>query len=190
MYVAALSPQILEMIGRGLVRRGDLVFYLDTSDGLTLLPAQTHSIAGGPMPSGWVYDVTLAGPGELKTLKPVPAEAILHFRYGVDVERPWRGNSPLGVARAIGELTAEATTYLTQESAKPRGSFLSTPKGWRGFHNLGTENRCENGSGSMLFVEYGEQLGGWRESCGRLGCEALRSLGWPWHGGSGEDGAV
>ena len=71
-YVAALSPQILEMIGRGLVRRGDLVFYLDTtSDGLTLLPAQTHSIAGGPMPSGWVYDVTLAGPGELKTLKPV-----------------------------------------------------------------------------------------------------------------------
>ena len=42
MYVAALTPQIMELIGRGLVRRGDLVFYLDISDGLTLLPAQTH----------------------------------------------------------------------------------------------------------------------------------------------------
>ena len=71
------------MIGRGLVRRGDLVFYLDTSDGFTLLPAQTHSIAGGPMPSGWVYDVTLAGPGELKTLRPVSCGwRACHFRYG------------------------------------------------------------------------------------------------------------
>ena len=40
MYTRALSPQVMEMIGRGLVRRGDLVFYLDTSNGLTLLPAQ------------------------------------------------------------------------------------------------------------------------------------------------------
>ena len=86
MYTAALTPQVMELIGRSLLRRGDSVFYLDTSAGLTLLPAQTHSIAGGPMPSGWVYDVTLAGPGELKTLRPVQAEGVLHFRYGCDIE--------------------------------------------------------------------------------------------------------
>ena len=43
-HVAALSPQIMELVGRSLLRRGDSVFYLDTSDGLHLLPAQTHSI--------------------------------------------------------------------------------------------------------------------------------------------------
>ena len=131
MYVAALSPQILEMIGRGLVRRGDLVFYLDTSDGLTLLPAQTHSIAGGPMPSGWVYDVTLAGPGELKTLRPVSADGVFAISgMACDVERPWRGNAPLGVARAIGELTAEATTYLTQESSQAEGLVSEHSERW------------------------------------------------------------
>ena len=91
MYTRALTPQVMEMIGRGLVRRGDLVFYLDTSDGLHLLPAQTHSIDGGPMPSGWAYDLTLAGPGEITTMRPVRAEGVLHFRYGCDVETPWRG---------------------------------------------------------------------------------------------------
>ena len=69
------------MIGRGPAEAWrPSVFYLDTSDGLTLLPAQTHSIAGGPMPSGWVYDVTLAGPGEVKTVRPVRADGVLHFR--------------------------------------------------------------------------------------------------------------
>ena len=47
------------------------------------------------MPSSWTYDLSLAGPGELKTVKPVRAEGVAHFRYGCDVETPWRGNSPL-----------------------------------------------------------------------------------------------
>ena len=153
MYVAALNPQILEMIGRGLVRRGDLVFYLDTSDGLTLLPASTHSIAGGPMPSGWVYDVSLAGPGEQKTLRPVPAESVLHFRYGVDIERPWRGNAPLFVARGIGELVAEANTYLVQESSKPRGGFIGTPKDGEDDTITQLKADVKTAQGALLFVE-------------------------------------
>ena len=153
MYTRALSPQVMEMIGRGLVRRGDLVFYLDTSNGLTLLPAQTHSIAGGPMPSGWVYDVTLAGPGELKTLKPVPADGVLHFRYACDVERPWRGNAPLGVARGIGELVAEVNTYLVQESGKPRGAFLSTPKDGEDATIEQLKADTKTAQGALLFVE-------------------------------------
>ena len=186
MYVAALTPQVMELIGRGLVRRGDLVFYLDTSDGLTLLPAQTHSIAGGPMPSGWVYDVSLAGPGEQKTLRPVPAESVLHFRYGVDIERPWRGNAPLGVARAIGDLVAEATTYLTQESGSPRGSFLSTPKD--GADDTIAEMRADvkTAQGAMLFVEGmadnwesgGKPSGDWSN-------KHFGPIGRRWHGGSG-----
>ena len=127
-YTRALTPQVMEMVGRGLIRRGDAVFYLDMSDGLTLLPAQTHNVEGGALPSTWTYDITLSGPSQIKGLRPVQAAGVLHFRYGVDLERPWRGNAPLTIARAIGDLVAEATTYLNQESSKPRGAFLPTPK--------------------------------------------------------------
>ena len=153
MYTRALSPQIMELIGRALLRRGDAVFYMDTSDGLTILPAQTHSIDGGPMPSGWVYDVSLAGPGELKTLRPVRAEAVLHFRMNSDVETPWRGHAPLGVARAVGELMAEATTYLTQESGKPRGGFVPTPKDGEDDTIEQLRADTKTAQGALLFVE-------------------------------------
>ena len=153
MYAAALNPQVMELIGRSLLRRGDAVFYLDTSAGLTLLPAQTHSIDGGPMPSSWTYDLTLAGPSELKTLRPVQAEGVVHFRYGCDVETPWRGNAPLGVARAIGDLVAEATTYLTQESGKPRGAFLATPKDGEDDTISQLRADAKTAQGALLFVE-------------------------------------
>ena len=168
-YTRALTPQVMELIGRSLLRRGDSVFYLDTSDGLTLLPAQTHSIAGGPMPSGWVYDISLAGPGELKTLRPVHAAGVLHFRYGCDVETPWRGNAPLGVARGIGDLVAEVTTYLTQESGKPRGGFIGTPKDGEDETIDQLRADAAGAKGQLLFVESqdeeweggGKSRGGW-----------------------------
>ena len=170
MYTRALSPQVMELIGRSLLRRGDAVFYLDTSDGLHLLPAQTHSIDGGPMPSSWTYDLSLAGPGELTTMRPVRAEGVAHFRYGCDVETPWRGNAPLGVARAVGELMAEAITYLTQESGKPRGAFLSTPKDGEDETITALKADVKTASGSLLFVESmqnnwesgGNPAGDWR----------------------------
>ena len=34
MYTQALTPQVMELVGRSLIRRGDAVFYLDTSAGL------------------------------------------------------------------------------------------------------------------------------------------------------------
>ena len=153
MYTQALSPQVMELIGRALLRRGDAVFYLDTSDGLTLLPAQTHSITGGPMPSSWTYDLSLAGPGELTTMRPVSAGAVAHFRYGCDVERPWRGNAPLGVARGIGDLVAEVTTYLTQESGKPRGGYVSTPKDGTDATIDQLRADTKTAAGALLFVE-------------------------------------
>ena len=46
---AALTPDFLTLVGRSLIRSGELVCYLDTTGGeLTIIPAQAHSIAGGP----------------------------------------------------------------------------------------------------------------------------------------------
>ena len=153
MYAAALTPQVMELIGRALVRRGDAVFYIDTSNGLTLLPAQTHSIDGGPMPSSWVYDITLAGPGELRTMRPVRAEGVLHFRVNADVETPWRGHAPLAVASGIGDLLSEVNTYLREESSKPRGAFLSSPKDGEDPTIDALKDDVRTAAGTLLFVE-------------------------------------
>ena len=153
MYTRALTPQTLELIGRALLRRGDCVFYLDTTDGLTLLPTSAHDVSGGPMPSEWMYDLSLPGPGSVQSVRHVEAADVVHFRYGCDVETPWRGNAPLGVARAIGDLAAEATTYLTQESSSPRGSYLPTPKDGNDATIADLKADTRTARGAILFVE-------------------------------------
>ena len=51
MLASALSPDTLEIIGRSMIRRGEVVFLIDTEGGtLRLLPAQTHDVMGGPDP--------------------------------------------------------------------------------------------------------------------------------------------
>ena len=128
MYAGALTPDVLMMIGRSLIREGDNCFHLDTSDGLTILPCQTHSIDGGPMPSTWRYTLSLPGPSLTHGLI-VDGEEVLHLRYAVDPQTPWRGKGPIGVAADAGRLSAEVLAALADESSGPRGSFLPLPTG-------------------------------------------------------------
>ena len=49
----ALTPGVLELVGRSLIRHGEVVFLIDTTAGmLRLVPAQTHDVSGGPFPEG------------------------------------------------------------------------------------------------------------------------------------------
>ena len=58
----ALTPGCLEMIGRSLIRRGEIVFLIDTQvDRLRLVPAQTYDIQGGPIPRNGSTPLPLAG---------------------------------------------------------------------------------------------------------------------------------
>ena len=153
MYANALTPQIMELIGRALVRRGDAIFYLDTSDGLSLIPAQTHSIDGGYMPDSWVYDLTLAGPGQFTSIHPVEAAGVLHFRTNCDVESPWRGHAPLWIARAVADLLSASSNYLIEESGAPRGSFMPTPADGDDSTISELKADVKTAAGAMLFVE-------------------------------------
>ena len=97
--ISALTPSILEMVGRSLIRTGEIIFLIDTSSGrLRLIPAETHDIEGGPFPEEWEYRLTLGGPSRTITYDYVQASSVLHFRYAVDPSRPWRGNGPIEVA--------------------------------------------------------------------------------------------
>ena len=124
----ALTPGCLELIGRSLIRTGELVLLIDTTAGmLRLVPAQTHDVSGGPFPDGWEYTLTLGGPSRTVTYDFVPAASVLHFRYAVDPARPWRGNGPVEVANLAGKLSAETARALAEESSGPVGRLLGIP---------------------------------------------------------------
>ena len=114
--------------GFGLIRRGEVVFLIDTTAGkLRLIPAETHDVEGGPFPEEWEYRLTLGGPSKTVTHDFVPAASVLHFRYAVDASTPWRGNGPIAVANLAGRLSAETVNALANESSGPVGRLLGIP---------------------------------------------------------------
>ena len=125
---AALNPDLLEMIGRQLIKAGELVCYLDSSGGeLNILPAMSHSIMGGPTPASWRYDLTLPGPSMTQAYRNIAAEQVLHLRYAAHPSTPWRGQSPMEVATLAGRLSAETVRALADESAGPLANLLGLP---------------------------------------------------------------
>ena len=154
--VDAVTPDILEMVGRSLIRRGEFIAMIDTSSGeLVLLPAETWDVSGGPMPSDWRYRLTLAGPSRIQTFK-VSASEVLHFRYGVDPERPWAGNGPLAIASLAGKLSAETVNALADESSGPRGRLLGTPKDGEDDTVSGLKKDIADAKGRMAILETGD----------------------------------
>ena len=120
---ASLSPAVLNLIARDLIRRGESLWVIGVSEGaVSLHPAGSWDVRGDPVghgrgESGWHYRLDLFGPSSNVT-RYLPASAVLHFRYSVDVaSRPWQGLSPIamGLARAPGS-NAEAERSLADES--------------------------------------------------------------------------
>ena len=128
MAQAALTPSVLTLIGRQLLRTGAYLGVIDVRDGrLQLLPAASWDVRGGYSPETWAYRVTLIGPDSQATLDPVAAEGVVHVLYSVEPGRPWLGQGPLQQATIAGRLSAEVGQALADEAAGPRGSLLPIP---------------------------------------------------------------
>ena len=164
MIARAITPDCLEIIGRELTRRGELVLLIDMSSGeLVLLVAQSFDVDGPPMPSQWRYRITVGGPSRTWTWTDVPADDVCHFRYATDPSFPWRGQSPVNVAAASGRLSAETVEALGDEASGPRGSFLPLP-GQPGTDDDANvinkdsvlQNNIRDAKGRLLQVEAGD----------------------------------
>ena len=81
-FVAALGPSMLSMIGRSLIRQGEILFAIEVRDGgrVELIPAASWDVSGAHDPASWSYRLTLGGPSRLTTLEPVPSEGMVHIR--------------------------------------------------------------------------------------------------------------
>ena len=127
-YREALGPSVLSMIGRSLIRQGEIVFAIEVRGGrLVLLPASSWDVTGDVDPESWSYRLTISGPSRLTTLDPVASGSMVHIKYQSDPERPWRGVSPLSSAAIAGRLSAETVQALADEASGPRGVLLPIP---------------------------------------------------------------
>ena len=124
----ALSPACLAMIGRALIRSGEIIFVIDAdTEGVVLWPAADHDIHGSYDLASWNYRINLSGPSLLATRGGVASSGVCHFMYSRDPERPWRGVGPLQSAALAGRLSAETIKALADEAGGPRGSLLPVP---------------------------------------------------------------
>ena len=152
---AALTPACLAMIGRALIRQGEIVLVIDgDGGGLQLFPVSDHDVQGGVDPAGWLYRVTMPGPSILATRDGVSAAGVIHVRYSQDPGRPWRGISPLQSAALAGRLSAETAKALADEASGPRGALLPMP-GKDGEDDTVTAFKADlrNLNGAMALVE-------------------------------------
>ena len=153
----ALHPDMLEMVGRALVRRGEALYYIDMEGGrLRLLPSDIWDVNGGPNPDTWEYRVNLAGPSTTMTYEHVSPDSVLHFKYASDPARPWRGNSPMDVASLAGKLSAETARQLGEESSGSVGRLLSTPKDGDDATIAALRKDIQTAAGRVALVEGGD----------------------------------
>ena len=109
-----LTPDIMAMIGRALLFRGEFAGAL-TADG-GLIPAQSVDVLGqSPDPMEWGYRLHYAVPRGTGTMI-APGEAVLHVRIGAMPGAPWRGRSPLAGAMADGELALASANAIRDEA--------------------------------------------------------------------------
>ena len=126
---SALCPLTRSIIGRGLIRSGEAVFWADLRGSrLAFRAVSDWDITGSYDPDTWAYRLSLPGPSETDT-KEVPGRRVIHARYQADPERPWRGVGPVESAALAGRLSAELANALADEASGTRGYLLPIPVG-------------------------------------------------------------
>ena len=122
MATAALTPAVLEAIGRRLLLHGQAVFEIVVEgDAVSLVEASNWEIEERGQ---WLYRADFSTPEGTYT-RALSADRVLHPRIGASSKRPWQGESPIPSSTA--KLAAGLETKLTQEVGGPVGNVLPLP---------------------------------------------------------------
>ena len=124
---AALTPSVLGLIGRSLIRRGECLFLIDvTENGVRLRPAGYWDIRGFGPEEEWQYRMDVFGPSGSRSYYR-PGAGVVHVRLAIDAARPWRGISPLSWARSTATLAANLENRLSEEAGGAVAHVLPMP---------------------------------------------------------------
>ena len=121
---AALTPAVLELIGRQLFERGQSCWEITVQAGMVkLIPASSWYVTGT---DNWVYELTIAQPSAVVT-RYRDADAVLHLRYGTDVNQPWTAAGPVERARTTQRLGGALERRMADEANSPAGNVIPVP---------------------------------------------------------------
>ena len=125
----ALTPPVLALMARNLIRRGEDHHRIYVRRGIMVLEPCGFAYAhgAGPDPLSWTYNCTLYGPTDSRH-EWTPATAMLHTRYAIDASRPWLGVPPWSWAFTSGCAIAAVETLLRDQAKAPHGYLLSVPE--------------------------------------------------------------
>lgn len=123
----ALTPAVLGLMARDLIRRGESIHVIEVGPGgVRLLPAGSWDVRGSWDPLKWRYRCDVFGPSGNVT-RHLPAAAVIHARFSVDASRPWHGIGPMGWAALTGRLHGALEGSLADEAGGPVGSVIPVP---------------------------------------------------------------
>ena len=145
---AAVSPAVLGMIGRELIRSGEIVFAIDMAgNGLRLTPASTHNLQGLTSdPASWTYEIDDSGPtGQRRRV--LGSDGVVHCRYAVDPTAPWRGIGPIQAASSTSTILARSELALSRDARASVGYVLPAPAGGE---NADGEDEDDDQLGALL----------------------------------------
>ena len=123
----AITPGLLDTIGRALCRSGESLHVIAVRNGRVMLtPTASWTVGGSDDPATWLYRCDLCGPDSTRTVT-LPSASVLHVRYAPHPSRPWTGRSPvmlaMDTARAAGLLetaTAGELNFSQKQVLSPR----------------------------------------------------------------------
>ena len=127
--LAAVTPSVLDAVGRALCRSGESLHVIAVSGGrVRLIACGSWTVLGSDDPASWRYRVTLSGPSTSRAVT-LPAASVLHIRYAPHPSEPWKGRSPVRLAvdtaRVAGLLetaTAAELGFTQTQMLTPRRS--------------------------------------------------------------------
>lgn len=124
----AVRPDVLALIARDLIRRGESVHLVDVdrTGTLSLYPAGSWDVRGNWRESSWFYRLDLFGPSGNIT-RYVPGASVIHCRYSVDPARPWSGVGPLSWSSLTSKLAGNLENRLSEEAGGPVAHLLPIP---------------------------------------------------------------
>ena len=125
--IAAITPSYLADTARRLLVSGNAVAAIDVSRqrGLTLIPASSFDLGGGPLPDSWQYNLELPGPTRNET-RMLPYASVVHVKANADAAQPWIGVSPLTRAGFTSTLVARLEQRMSEEARSRTGYLLPT----------------------------------------------------------------
>ena len=156
----ALTPLIMGMIGRALVKDGELVLLIevDPMRGPLITPASGWDVYGPYNRRDWHYRLTLQGPDRDSTRKRrFEGDSVIHAMYAVNYGNPFKGISPLTHSILTGTLQRNIEQRLKEEFSGPVGSVLPVPDSVENLTALSTDIKTLRGR--LALVE--TTSGGW-----------------------------